>query len=203
METILRDEIEQGLLPPGTPLKQEELAARFGVSRQPVRRVLERLLVAGLLTHRSDRSVVVTEWSARQALDLIGVRVALETHALRLSLPRLDEGTLRKAARLCDAIAQEDDPAELEEMDIRFHRLLYGACGNLRLLTMIEEARRESRRIYALQPRGSPQRATLYDEHRALLAACARQDIEAAVAALSAHLSNVAPCLHQPQGDPA
>ncbi|MCH8686127.1 GntR family transcriptional regulator [Pedomonas mirosovicensis] len=203
IEAILRDEIEQGRLAPGTPLKQEDLAARFKVSRQPVRRVLERLLVAGFLTRRSDRTVVVAEWSARQALELIGVRVALETHALRLSLPRLDERTLRKARRICEALLDEDDPAEIEELDIQFHRLLYSGCANDRLLAMIEDLRREGRRIYAMQPRGSMTRTTLYKEHQALLSACMNKDIDRAVDALSAHLSDTPPLIQQPEGDPA
>lgn len=208
IEATLRDDIERGLLAPGTALKQEELAARFKVSRQPVRRVLERLLVSGFVTRRSDRSLVVAEWNAKQAHDLIGVRVALETHALRLSLPGLDDRTLRKAQRICEALLDEDDPAEIEELDIQFHRLLYGGCGNERLLAMIEDLRREGRRIYAVQPKGSGNRAALHAEHQALLAACRNKDTEAAVAELTAHLTGTArrisePCTSQPAGEPA
>lgn len=202
IETILRDEIERGVLLPGMALKQEDLAARFSVSRQPVRRVLERLLVTGLLTRRSDRSVIVAGLSQKQAADLVSVRVALETHALRLSLPRLDDAALRKARRICAALVEEEDPVEIEELDIQFHRLLYSGCDNDRLLRMIEDLRREGRRIYALQPKGSMERTTLYEEHQAILAACMARDAEKAVNALSAHLTGTARHITEGEGDP-
>lgn len=202
IETILRNEIERGVLPPGTALKQEDLAARFNVSRQPIRRVLERLLVTGVLTRRSDRSVAVPQWSRKQAADLVSVRMALETHALRLSLPRLDEAVLRKARRICEALLDEDDPAEIEELDIAFHRHLYSGCDNERLLAMIEDLRREGRRIYALQPKGSVKRTALFEEHQAILAACTARDVEKAVHSLSAHLTGTITPITAEEGDP-
>jgi len=189
IEQVLRDEIEQGQMLPGTPLKQEDLASRFGVSRQPVRRALERLLGAGLLTRRSDRSLAVAEWSLRQAVELVGVRTALETYALRQALPDLDQRTLRKARRIAEALLDEDDPIDIEELDVQFHRILYSGCGNSRLLIMIEDLRREGRRIYASQPKGGDERLFLFAEHQAILAACEEKNVEKAVSALSDHLT--------------
>ncbi|WP_426752382.1 GntR family transcriptional regulator [Myxococcus sp. Y35] len=190
LEQTLRDEIERGHLPPGTPLKQEELAARFGVSRQPVRAVLERLLAASLLTRMPDRTVAVSEWNPKQARDLIGVRIALETEALRLSLPHLDDATIRKARRVSEVLLDEEEAEEIERLDVRFHNLLYGFCGNDRLGKMIEDLRREGRRIYSMQPRQSQVRTALFEEHQAILAACENRDAKRAVDALSRHLAN-------------
>lgn len=51
LETILRERIQSGTLPPGTKLASEaELAAEFGVGRSTVRKVLERLVLASLIT---------------------------------------------------------------------------------------------------------------------------------------------------------
>ncbi|QFU17822.1 GntR family transcriptional regulator [Microvirga thermotolerans] len=203
IEQTLREEIERGALPSGTLLKQEELAARFGVSRQPVRRVLERLLVAGILVRRPDRSLAVAGWSRKDAAELVDIRIALETHALRLSLPRLDDAVLRKARRAAEALAEEEDPVEIEELDVLFHRHLYARCGNDRLLRTIDGLRREGRRIYALQPLGGEARAALYTEHRAILSACEAGDGEAAAAALAAHLSGLVKTIVQREEDPS
>lgn len=185
----LRDEIERGALVAGTPLRQEELAARFGVSRLPVRRALDRLLAIGVVERRTDRSVAVRGYDATAARELVEVRVALETAALRVSLRRLDDAALRRARRVTDAMLDEEDAAELEELDVRFHELLYGACDNARLRRMIAELRREGRLIYALQTAGTVDRARLHAEHRAILAACAARDVAGAVDALAAHLA--------------
>ncbi|WP_028744514.1 GntR family transcriptional regulator [Rhizobium mesoamericanum] len=186
--TALRREIEGGSLPPGTVLKQELLAGRFGVSRQPVRQALDRLLASGLLDRRPDRSLAVAGLTDEQARELAEIRAALETMALRSALPMLGDRDLRKAFRLNEDLVEDEDPATLEELDVAFHRTLYGPCGNARLLSMIDDLRGESRRAYLRQPKGSDERVILHAEHRAILEACARRDEAAALQALSDHL---------------
>ncbi|WP_025660949.1 GntR family transcriptional regulator [Rhizobium sp. IBUN] len=186
--TALRREIEGGSLPPGTVLKQELLAERFGVSRQPVRQALDRLLASGLLDRRPDRSLAVAGLTEEQARELAEIRAALESMALRAALALLGDSDLRKARRLNEDLIEEDDPAALEELDVAFHRTLYGRCGNRRLLSMIDELRRESRRAYLRQPKGSNERVILHAEHRAIIDACARRDEGEALKALSGHL---------------
>jgi len=186
--TALRREIEGGSLPPGTVLKQELLAERFGVSRQPVRQALDRLLASGLLDRRPNRSLAVAGLTEEQARELAEIRAALESMALRAALPLLGDSDLRKARRLNEDLIEEDDPATLEELDVAFHRTLYGRCGNRRLLSMIDELRRESRRAYLRQPKGSNERVILHAEHRAIIDACAHRDEAAALKSLSEHL---------------
>lgn len=188
IERTLRQEIESGLLAPGTPLKQEDLADRFGVSRQPVRQALERLRAEGVLRRRADRSLAVAGLSREEAAELVEVRLLLERQALAVSLPLLTATEIRRAGRLCDEILDTDEPARIEELDLAFHNLLYRHCGNRRLLAAIDTLRREGRRIYARQPKGSAWRAALDAQHRALLAAVESRDPKAAANALAAHL---------------
>ncbi|HSP26853.1 MAG TPA: GntR family transcriptional regulator, partial [Saliniramus sp.] len=188
IETSLRDEIQRGLIAPGTVLKQEQLAAAFAVSRQPVRHALERLVATGFLERRSDRSLAVVGLSPRQAAELVGVRVALETSALRLSLPDLDAAALRKARHVADEILYAEEPAEIEELDVAFHRLIYSRCGNERMLAMIDSLRREGRRIYVTQLADARHRERLHAEHLSILEACEHKDADRAALALVAHL---------------
>ena len=191
--TTLRREIEGRALPPGTVLRQEILAERFGVSRQPVRQALDRLLAEGLVERRSDRGLAVAGLSAEEARDLAALRVLVEGEALRLSLPHLDDRALRRAARLAGDLADEDDPAEIEDLDIAFHATLYAACGNARLLRLVDTLRREGRRVYSAQPRGSAFRAAMAAQHTAILAACRAGNAAAAAAALAHHLQTIDP----------
>lgn len=78
----LKDEIESGELAPGSVLKQESIAERFGVSRQPVRQALDRLLGSGLAVRRPDRSLAVAILSVREATELCEVRSILEGRCL-------------------------------------------------------------------------------------------------------------------------
>ncbi|WP_238318488.1 GntR family transcriptional regulator [Thalassospira australica] len=186
----LRADIETGLIAPGTVLKQEEVAARFGVSRQPVRHALERLHASGLLEKRSDRSLAVTALMAKDVRALCQIRVSLEITALKLSAPNLTAGALRKARRLNEDLIEEEEPEILAELDQDFHQTLYGACGNERLLGMISEFRSETRRAYAMQPMGSQTRSAFYEEHSLILEALGANDIDAACDVLSTHIGD-------------
>ena len=185
---VLRRDIEARLLPPDTALRQESLAERFGVSRQPVRQALDRLLAEGLVVRRSDRSLAVAGLSAGESRDLAALRILVEGEALRLSLPRLEPRDLRRATRLAEDLAEEENPAAIEELDVAFHAALYGACGNARMLRLIDSLRREGRRSYAVQPPGSVFRAAMAQQHEAILAACRAGDTAAAIRALAVHL---------------
>ena len=56
----IRGAIRDGSLPPGLRLTETDLAARFGVSRTPMRQAIARLESEGLLTHDPRRGLSVT-----------------------------------------------------------------------------------------------------------------------------------------------
>lgn len=192
IETALRRDIERGLISPGAILKQEQLAAQFGVSRQPVRQALQRLLATGLVERRPDRSLAVRDMSTAQALELKGLRIVLETSALRLSLPHLDASVLRKARHATDELLHALDEAEIEELDASFHRLLYGRCGNSRMLALIEDLRREGRRTHQPGAAAATRCEALHAQHEAILEACMQKDADRAVRELAEHLGGAA-----------
>jgi DNA-binding GntR family transcriptional regulator len=183
----LRQEIEAGLLAPGAPLRQEEIARRFGVSRQPVRQALHRLVAEGLLTRRSDRTLVVVALDEQDAAEIANIRTVLEGEALRQAFEHLDERSIRTARRIAADLADEEDPAHIEELDVAFHQALYKGCRNLRLKRLIDSLRRESRRAYHTQPKHSNNRQCYYDEHEELLQACEQRDLPRALSALAQH----------------
>ncbi|WP_245463909.1 GntR family transcriptional regulator [Rhizobium sp. NXC24] len=185
----LRDEIESGELAPGSVLKQESIAERFGVSRQPVRQALDRLLGSGLVVRRPDRSLAVAILSEGEASELTELRAILEVAALEQSVPLLLPSALRKAERLNDGLFAEYDPVGIEELDQQFHLTLYSGCENTRLLRTIATLRRESRRACLHQKRGAQERIDFFEEHAAIVAACVRGDVDAAAQHLRHHLT--------------
>ncbi|MEI9429680.1 GntR family transcriptional regulator [Mesorhizobium sp. Cs1299R1N3] len=185
----LQDEIESGELAPGSVLKQESIAERFGVSRQPVRQALDRLLGSGLVVRRPDRSLAVAILSEREATELCELRAILEVAALQQSVPGLQPFALRKAERLNDELFAEYDPSRILELDQQFHLALYSGCTNTRLLKTVGDLRRESRRSTLHQERGAQERIDFFEEHAAIVAACARLDFDAAAQHLRRHLT--------------
>ncbi|HEX7928914.1 MAG TPA: GntR family transcriptional regulator [bacterium] len=184
----LRTDIQFGRLAPGAVLQQEQLAKRFAVSRQPIRMALEILKASGWVMSRRDRSVEVSGLSPQALHDLLQVRATVEREALTAAIPLLSGKDLLEAKHLQERIEVETDPKALEELDCAFHTALYRACGNARLLALIDELRRENLRPYREQPPKSQQRAGWGEDHAKLLAACRARDVAAAVAQLQAHI---------------
>src|SRR3546814_13334553 len=88
--TAMRDEIRERIClltyPPGTRLSEAALAAEFGVSRTPIRRVLAHLEAGGLVESRHGVGTVVT------TIDLPLLR---EIYALRMRLAAPDWKSVR------------------------------------------------------------------------------------------------------------
>jgi DNA-binding GntR family transcriptional regulator len=73
----LREEIVTGELPPGTLIKDAELATRLGVSITPVREAIAQLSVEGLIDIAPNRTRHVTRVTQKNALELIDVMAVL------------------------------------------------------------------------------------------------------------------------------
>ncbi|WPZ34728.1 GntR family transcriptional regulator [Thalassobaculum sp. OXR-137] len=184
-------DIRRGAIAAGAVLQQEELAARFGVSRQPVRLAMESLRAAGWLEPGKGRSLKVVEMTAEALRDLVAVRRLVEGEALALAMPRRDDRDVLEAGHLQERIEAETDPQALEELDAAFHTVLYRAGGNPRLLALVDELRREDRRPYREQQPDTAIRAVWTRQHRTLLDAFRAGDAVRAAAALDTHLAHL------------
>ena len=81
----IRAAIRDGTLGPGLRLTETDLAARFGVSRTPVRQAIARLEAEGLLTHEPRRGLTVMRPDHQQVVELYVMREVLEAAAARLA----------------------------------------------------------------------------------------------------------------------
>lgn len=189
IESALREAIMDGRIPPETPLRQEEIAALFGVSRMPVREALRRLESQGLLHIQPYKGAVVTALISQDAMDTYGVRLLLEPEALRLSLPHLSDTDLADASARLAALRKARDSATLARLNREFHMALYRRAGNARLLYLIEQELEQEERFlrFHLSAMGTGHQAR--DDHEALLDAARSGDESRALALLRRHLS--------------
>lgn len=113
IEERLRSAILDGRLPPGTALRQQELASLFGVSRMPVREALRQLEAQSLLQVVMHKGAVVAPLIGEDAVDTYALRVILETEALRQSIPRLDADDIALARSYIQQLENEARHAEI------------------------------------------------------------------------------------------
>ena len=184
----LRRRIVEGLLEPGSPMRQESLAAELGVSRLPVRDALLRLAVEGLVEVRSDRGAYVTSLTPAECVEVFDLRVLLECDALEHAIPGHTARSIRRAEAVQMELEVEDETPRWVEGDRRFHELLYEPSGRARTLRFIEMLRNIVDRFYRTRLEHGVRREPWKKEHRGILEAVRSRDIGRARAALTGHL---------------
>src|SRR5438445_9123133 len=100
--SALRKNIYEGILSSGVPLKQEELAEQFGVSRIPIREALKKLEAEGLVRHEPNKGAVVTSHSIPEVIEMLDIRIGLETRALKLARGNMTD----KHVYWCEAVVK-------------------------------------------------------------------------------------------------
>jgi DNA-binding GntR family transcriptional regulator len=184
----LREAIAGGTLKPETALRQDDLAARFGFSRMPIRDALRQLEAEGLVSIHPTRGAFVARMDGQEIREIYAVRELLETEALRLSCRALGLKALDEAASVLDQIDRETDVGRWGGLNRAFHLALYGACGNARLLSLIEAQHNAADRYVRVLLSNLDYRDRSQVEHRKILEACRRRHAERAVSWLTKHL---------------
>ncbi len=184
----LRRDIVEGRIAPGAPLRQEELALRFGTSRIPVREALRALQAEGLISYSPNKGATVTVVSDAEIQEMLEVRIALECHALRLAVPHAADADTAAARAILAEYDTAPDPAKWSAMNWAFHWALYLPCDCRRLLDAIERNFKHfnaaaRRKISTVAGKERPQR-----EHHRLLDLVQRGRTEEAVALLTEHI---------------
>ena len=134
----LRDAIFAGVFESSEPLRQEEIAAQFGVSRIPVREAFQKLVAEGLVVYSRNKGVRVAPLSENDFIDIQDLRSLLEGRALSLSAPLLTEDDLRNAENCLKAAVKQDAPIERARLHWEFHHALYAKINRPRLIAQIE-----------------------------------------------------------------
>src|SRR5262252_8828366 len=111
----LRDAICSGELAPGVPLKQDQIAAEFGVSHTPVREALKLLVSEGLATLHHNRGCFVSDLSSAVARELMEFRALIEPRLAGWALDHLTEHDIEQARRVITKI----DAAQLASERLR------------------------------------------------------------------------------------
>jgi DNA-binding GntR family transcriptional regulator len=188
----LLDEIQSGLLSPGTVLGEVEQAARLGVSRTPLREALGRLAADGLVAQQSPRVTVVTAIDTGDIREIFEVRRALEESAARLAA---DRGDAAAFAALAHDFARVDLEAPhgadgYYGLIARFDTTLDTAVANDYLTAALRTVRTHLVRVRRLSRDNPARLAASISEHRLIAAAIAARDADLAAHATHVHLHN-------------
>jgi DNA-binding GntR family transcriptional regulator len=188
IEETLRNAILDGRLPCGTAMRQQELASLFGVSRMPVREALRQLEAQSLLHVVTHKGAVVAPLIEDNSAETYGLRMLLESEALRLSMPLLTDADIAEADALIDALEQEKDYTEIGRLNRLFHMTLYSKAPNQRLLKLVEHGLNEEERFLRFNLEAMGLGKTSQEDHRELLNLVAQKKTEQSILTLRNHL---------------
>lgn len=191
---FLHEEILTLRLRPGDKISEAEIAARFGVSRQPVRDAFSRLANLDLLIVRPQRATEVKRFSMREIEKARFVRAAVETEVLRRAAVFCDA---KAGARLDAAMVDQDmaiEERDLEKfgrLDYEFHKLL---CEIAKAeyafdVIMIEKAKVD--RLCMLGLSKEERMPVLVADHRAIAEAVKANDSALSIQRCMTHLSRL------------
>lgn len=183
----LRDEIAKGALEPGQALRQDDLAARFGVSRIPVREALRRLEEDGLVSVHANRGAFVTTLGDDDVVEIFDVRLLLEPDLARRAANTATSEMLDEVEAALVVAERGATTAEWSKLDGAFHRVLYACAGRERQLGMVMALRGLMQRTGANEALPARNKEWLKD-HRLLLAACRERDGDEAARLVKVHL---------------
>ncbi len=153
----LRDEIVSGVLPPGTLIKDAELAARLGVSITPVREAIAQLSVEGLIDIAPNRARHVTKVTNENALELIDVMAIVTCAAFEQALPNLTDDDLKAMQEHLTAFSTGVRGGQVLAgltAAAEFNSVITAACGNRELQSMIDLLVAREMRVSAISREG-------------------------------------------------
>ena len=186
----LREAILGGKLKPGDRIRQEEVAARLGASRLPVREALRMLEAEGLTEHEPHKGARVPRLTPHEVDVVYRMRERLEPLALVESLSQLGSADHERLEDVQGRIEANDDLEKFLDLDREFHMLTYSGCAieplNQNITRLWNSTQHYRRAFVAL---GGRSRMWIVNaEHRLILDAVVRRDPADAERYLEGHI---------------
>jgi DNA-binding GntR family transcriptional regulator len=137
---LVREKVVSGQLAEDQPIRQDALAAEFGVSKIPLREALARLEQENLLVSHANRGYFVRAMTADEAEEIYALRLAIEPAAVGLAaLAATDEE--RAAAVAAMQALDQAASTQAEQVAVRnreFHVALTRPCRRVLTMQLIE-----------------------------------------------------------------
>lgn len=181
-----------GEIAEGERLDEGRIAARFAVSRTPVREALQMLVAGGMVEHLPRRGVFVREADVADLLDMFETMAEWEAVAGRLAALRMDMAEIERldeANARCAAAVEAGDTDRYYEENAVFHALIYAGTGNVFLERELRRLHDRLRPYRRAQLRQRGRMAQSLAEHRRITAHLRDGDAAGAAVALRDHVA--------------
>ncbi|HEV7218296.1 MAG: GntR family transcriptional regulator [Terriglobales bacterium] len=197
----LREQIIRGEIPEGSQLRQDVIAAKYHVSRIPVREALRQLDAEGLITIVPNRGAIIPELSPNDIEELFAIRALLEPEVLKLSIPHLTASDFAEAEAILNKyvgeLQRESHIASWGQLNSRFHSILYSRADRQYFMSIIRNVNHTGERYTRLQLYLTHGMKRANEEHHQILELCRKRDVQAACELLRQHIQYAGQSLKQ------
>ena len=188
---LLRQQIFNRALEPGSWIDELKIADEYGISRTPLREALKVLAAEGLVTMKVRRGAYVTEVNEKDLSDVYHLLSLLESDAAGVVAARATADQLKELQDLhAELEAAVDDRERFFAVNERFHMRVLEISDNRWRSQMVADLRKVMKlnRHNSLLKSGRIQESLA--EHRAVMAALAARDADTTVQNMRAHFAN-------------
>ncbi len=192
----IRAGILDGLLAPGSRLKEKELVEFCGVSRTPVRDALRRLAAEDFVSIQPNQGAQVRSWAKEDLDDLFALRALLEGYAARRAAKLItDEGLIRlenvigQMSEILQAdLPQQEKISEFLRLNRAVHEPIWEASGSKRLIKFLSTLVEQALVVHTVKYFTMDRIATSHRHHEDLLKALKARDESWAESIMTNHI---------------
>lgn len=189
----IRTAILNGDLPPGSPLREENLAEITGVSRTPVREALHRLEAEQLVQRTDSKRCFVADWSLDEIEEGFVLRAMLEAHAVRRAAGRITASQIEHLKTINEGITRsvrqnDTDSTAFADLNRQFHSTIVEAANSQRLARLLAGLVSHPVVLRTAVAYDRAQRELSVREHDELIRALERADGHWAAAIMTSHI---------------
>jgi DNA-binding GntR family transcriptional regulator len=187
----LEEEIALGLRRPRERLVEEELMMRFNSKRHVIRQVLVDLELMGIVDRPPNRGATVRDISAREIDQIYFMRDLLERTAIVVMPLPMDAAVIKTLTALhqqhCKAV-KASRLREVFRLNLEFHKVLFGACGNAQLAEAISQFAFKAHAIRSYTIGDPTLLARVCEEHAHMIKLMRGTNRDALIKLVSAHI---------------
>lgn len=192
---ILKRNIMELRLKPGSPLKKEKISRQLQVSVTPVREAFAKLAEEDLVdilpqngtfvSHINIDKIIQAQFM-RESLELAVIKIACE-----MDFPKDKLFKLQTIVKMQEILAEEENLIQLFELDNQFHRLVFGACNKKYVWEVLQQASTHIDRIRVLSLTTSFNRKEIIADHQKIIDAIKDKNLELAERVVKEHTNRI------------
>ncbi|TNV19526.1 GntR family transcriptional regulator [Buttiauxella sp. B2] len=173
------------------PIRQDEVAKKFNVSKIPVREALKKLEAEGLVIFVRNRGAIVTRMSDDELAQLFEIRILLEVRLLELSVPAMKDRDFALIDEAYERYVSDTNIQNWSNLNWEFHAALYHAANRPLIVETVRMINQKLERYLRMQISLSDGKARADREHAEIIALCRKGEVEKVVAILKQHIYGV------------